>query len=1301
MRQMSRLFSYVFLLWWLCLPDQVLPVSANLRASLRAAQLNGLLGDSHTSVVSNAGLFRFTIDLKRSEVGAVPESLLDTLAQSVLKNAKSSTTSILGSMGVQDFPRLQGWLHHPGSQTIEFRLEHDALERRKDDVSLGKVGFSNPLCGLSEAVMRIYFALDVTGGILCEAIVLSETKVLTTSSCVRKLAGLAVDATLAYPEGKTSFAMAEWIIIQQHPTPSTIRILETLQRGTAFHIHTRNGLVRSDLVAIIEFELPLPLRLPAGPCFAVDRADVGLGPITGLPTGDVATPMSRHSYFDATTFCSRLSVSACGSTDVRRLLCELVRANADAATLCRARQFAGQGSVFKCSNIPAQESCEIFQCRWNVEGSGVCSEPQTAALALTLPDLPAWNRLTARELVGIDPVCKLSAEIAQALNVTRDYLVASSEGSNATSTSTSAPAGASPLGPFSSLTDLASFFCLRGERVFVCDLDAQTLDCRLKPLATADDEKSLIRTRYELTDEPRADRMCDGVSSQPVVAGIPWVMRLNRNPDIAFVSGYSHSCGSADSQTALFPSLSASSTSTGTTAAGSASVGSQLPNLPESPTTWLLLNEQAWLAVHLNETESSPGPSFFRTRRELSTAAGTNASSAGTAQTVETDGIAEFSVQLPIDLVKDEDELAKTAVTVVNAEKVPISDVFNAEDLVLFVLKNKVPERGNLEQPSVGIVTMAVLLVVGLLCFFLILAFAFYCCYLKKRGEDVVRDGESSTTGESGRQQGGKMQKRPRGPLGENTKNAPSGTSSDSGDRTPQGIFDDHGHYLGEGSPIALYDFVDVGMDEQFDREDPGFLQGEYFHDDVVGQDFVFAEGEEAMPQFDHAAYDQDGHMQPIHMSSGEDRHFHQPCYPTVPELEEVTLEEYCGGGQEQAFPVRHVTSERNIQFLQHEPPSVYDCRAEDAKSVVSSHQYKNGTRQKYNPPYARGVAIEHQPMQPLASFQYEEVRHQTPEEPYLYRVQQPAKAIVERTGAPGAARREGPARGLGDQQRELQELFHDTGRAAPAEQNVVQQSALNAGTIEQRIVKSRSPKDLSKQHLLEVNRRQERRSKAGPNRPGKSIRVTRKAHSTAFAPPRRQPQEQFHPISMPPRPVQVEEVDGLTLPRTVLMQREDVGQDVEAGAALHPELHQQNIPTRNFSAQNNNTSVAMTSTNSEELDQHQASGTSTNDRNSTSTAHFEKKRLSKLHLSNSTWYYSDKEGLVRGPFSTARMRKWWLGKKLSRHLWVKPDETWCQVLNFNPNLPENLENQGYAPIEALFVGEKNLAAAFASDLFG
>ena len=60
------------------------------------------------------------------------------------------------------------------------------------------------------------------------------------------------------------------------------------------------------------------------------------------------------------------------------------------------------------------------------------------------------------------------------------------------------------------------------------------------------------------------------------------------------------------------------------------------------------------------------------------------------------------------------------------------------------------------------------------------------------------------------------------------------------------------------------------------------------------------------------------------------------------------------------------------------------------------------------------------------------------------------------------------------------------------------------------------------------------------------------------------------------------------------------------------------------------------------------------------------------------SWYYSDKNGKVQGPFSTERMRKWWIRGKLSPDLWVKPAP--------NAGFPLIFENKGYAPIKQLYV---------------
>lgn len=69
-------------------------------------------------------------------------------------------------------------------------------------------------------------------------------------------------------------------------------------------------------------------------------------------------------------------------------------------------------------------------------------------------------------------------------------------------------------------------------------------------------------------------------------------------------------------------------------------------------------------------------------------------------------------------------------------------------------------------------------------------------------------------------------------------------------------------------------------------------------------------------------------------------------------------------------------------------------------------------------------------------------------------------------------------------------------------------------------------------------------------------------------------------------------------------------------------------------------------------------------------------------------WFYSDKSRVRRGPFSTERMRKWWLKHKLPRALWVKP----CYRSGFVVSA-----NQGYAPIFAFWPGDE-LPNAFLED---
>ena len=68
------------------------------------------------------------------------------------------------------------------------------------------------------------------------------------------------------------------------------------------------------------------------------------------------------------------------------------------------------------------------------------------------------------------------------------------------------------------------------------------------------------------------------------------------------------------------------------------------------------------------------------------------------------------------------------------------------------------------------------------------------------------------------------------------------------------------------------------------------------------------------------------------------------------------------------------------------------------------------------------------------------------------------------------------------------------------------------------------------------------------------------------------------------------------------------------------------------------------------------------------------------IPIPEDAWYYSDKSGKTQGPFSTERMRKWWLRGKLSAELWVKPAP--------NAGFPLILENKGYVPIRQLYADD-------------
>jgi|AACY02.9.fsa_nt_gi GYF domain. len=57
-------------------------------------------------------------------------------------------------------------------------------------------------------------------------------------------------------------------------------------------------------------------------------------------------------------------------------------------------------------------------------------------------------------------------------------------------------------------------------------------------------------------------------------------------------------------------------------------------------------------------------------------------------------------------------------------------------------------------------------------------------------------------------------------------------------------------------------------------------------------------------------------------------------------------------------------------------------------------------------------------------------------------------------------------------------------------------------------------------------------------------------------------------------------------------------------------------------------------------------------------------------------WYYSDKNRKKRGPFSTERMRRWFVRNKIPPTLWVKPAPRHGFVV---------AANKGFAPIHALY----------------
>ncbi|CAD7972317.1 unnamed protein product [Amoebophrya sp. A25] len=109
---------------------------------------------------------------------------------------------------------------------------------------------------------------------------------------------------------------------------------------------------------------------------------------------------------------------------------------------------------------------------------------------------------------------------------------------------------------------------------------------------------------------------------------------------------------------------------------------------------------------------------------------------------------------------------------------------------------------------------------------------------------------------------------------------------------------------------------------------------------------------------------------------------------------------------------------------------------------------------------------------------------------------------------------------------------------------------------------------------------------------------------------------------------------------------------------------------------------------------------TTTNKKRSQSVAQQERPHLPEKKNENETlWFYSDRQGEVRGPFSTDKMRRWWLRKKLSRHLWVKPPRVWRDKLSrLSPRIAKRFqempqEHQGYLPIRELFADD--LEAAF------
>ncbi|CAD7972319.1 unnamed protein product, partial [Amoebophrya sp. A25] len=138
------------------------------------------------------------------------------------------------------------------------------------------------------------------------------------------------------------------------------------------------------------------------------------------------------------------------------------------------------------------------------------------------PRLPPWERLAGRErLGGANSVCRIisstnnaphgditSSKPAIAEQTSTGDQSAGSDGAAETASNITSPEDPSPRE-----TDAAKFQCLRGERIFVCDFDPDTHACTLKRLASAADQKALIRTRHEVLEQQSStkdssDRFC-------------------------------------------------------------------------------------------------------------------------------------------------------------------------------------------------------------------------------------------------------------------------------------------------------------------------------------------------------------------------------------------------------------------------------------------------------------------------------------------------------------------------------------------------------------------------------------------------------------------------------------------------------------------------------------------------------------------------------------------------------------------------------------------------------------------------